>query len=100
VDAFVFPASAMSAAAFLQSILGFVFPLFGQDMYVKLGYGGGTTLLAGLSIVIGIPFPIWIWYKGAAIRKKSPIFQSPDVRLLLPDFFLFKIINVTAGHLT
>jgi hypothetical protein len=33
-------------------------------MYVKLGYGGGNSLLAGLAIVIGIPLPIWIWYKG------------------------------------
>jgi hypothetical protein len=84
VDAFAFPASAISAAAFLQSPLGFAFPLFGQDMYLKLGYGGGNTLLAGLAIVIGIPFPIWIWYKGEGIRRKSPIFLSPDVIILSP----------------
>jgi len=81
VDAFAFPASAISAVAVLQSLLGFAFPLFGQEMYSKLGYGGGNSLLAGLAIVIGIPFPVWIWYKGANIRKRSAAFLSPDEHL-------------------
>lgn len=42
-------------------------------MYAKLGVGGGNSLLAGLAIVIGIPFPIWIWFKGEAIRSKSSL---------------------------
>jgi MFS family permease len=84
VDAFAFTASAVSAAAVFQSLLGFVFPLFGQDMYVKLGYGGGNSLLAGLAIVIGIPFPIWIWYKGEDIRKRSAAFLAPNLRLSSP----------------
>lgn len=71
VDAFNFAASALSAACVFRSLLGFAFPLFGQQMYAKLGYGGGNSLLAGLAIVIGIPFPVWIWYKGEEIRKKS-----------------------------
>ena len=73
VDAFAFTASAVSGAAVLQSLLGFIFPLFGQDMYTKLGYGGGNSLLAALAIVIGIPFPVWIWYKGEDIRKRSSL---------------------------
>jgi hypothetical protein len=80
VDAFAFAASAVSAAALFQSLLGFAFPLFGQEMYVKLGYGGGNSLLAGLAIVIGIPFPIWIWYKGENIRRGSVAYLAPDVR--------------------
>jgi hypothetical protein len=44
-------------------------------MYAKLGYGGGNSLLAGLAIGIGIPFPIWIWYRGEDIRKRSPFTQ-------------------------
>jgi hypothetical protein len=82
VDSFAFPASAFSAATLFESLLAFAFPLFGQDLYLKLGYGGGTSLLAGLGIVLGIPFPIWIWYKGEAIRKRSAVFMSPDVRRL------------------
>jgi hypothetical protein len=80
VDAFAFPASALSAAAVFESLLGFAFPLFGQDMYLKLGYGGGTSLLASLAVVIGIPFPIWIWYKGEDIRKSSAAFMSQEGR--------------------
>ncbi|KIM81265.1 hypothetical protein PILCRDRAFT_72101 [Piloderma croceum F 1598] len=78
VDAFAFPASALSAAAVFESLLGFTFPLFGQDMYIKLGYGGGTSLLASLAVVIGIPFPIWVWYKGEGIRKRSAVFMSQE----------------------
>ena len=58
---------------FRRSLLGFVFPLFGAQMYKALGVGGGNTLLAGLAIVIGIPFPIWIWYKGEEIRSRNPL---------------------------
>ena len=58
---------------FLCSLLGFVFPLFGAQMYEALGIGGGNSLLAGLAIIIGIPFPIWIWYKGEEIRSRNPL---------------------------
>ena len=87
VDAFALAASAVSAAAVFQSMLAFVFPLFGADMYVKLGYGGGNSLLAGLAIVIGIPFPIWIWYKGESIRRGSAAYLAPDVSLLSSPWF-------------
>jgi len=30
-------------------------------------------LLAGLAIVLGIPFPIWIYYKGEVIRMNSKL---------------------------
>ena len=42
-------------------------------MYEALGVGGGNSLLAGLAIVIGIPFPILIWYKGEEIRSRNPL---------------------------
>jgi len=42
-------------------------------MFTKLGYGGGNSLLAGLAIFIGIPFPIWIYYAGERMRAKSPL---------------------------
>jgi hypothetical protein len=73
VDAFTYAASAVSAAAVFRSLLGFAFPLFGEQMYAKLGNGGGNSLLAGLAIVIGIPFPIWILYKGEEMRKRSSL---------------------------
>jgi len=39
----------------------FSFPLFGQQMYDKLGYGWGNSLLGFLALVIGVPFPIFIF---------------------------------------
>ncbi|KNZ78710.1 hypothetical protein J132_10815 [Termitomyces sp. J132] len=73
VDAFRFAASATAAAAVFRSMLGFGFPLFGQQMFAALGLGGGNSLLAGLSIVLGIPFPVWIYYKGESIRLNSKV---------------------------
>lgn len=57
----------------LRSLLGFAFPLFGQQMFARLGYGGGNSLLAGLAIVIGIPFPVWIYYAGESMRARSSL---------------------------
>ncbi|KAI6130537.1 major facilitator superfamily domain-containing protein [Pisolithus croceorrhizus] len=76
VDAFVYRASAIAAASVFRSVLGFVFPLFGEQMFNALGYGWGNTLLAGLAIIIGIPFPIWIYYAGERIRSRSALFQQ------------------------
>ena len=52
-------------------MLGFAFPLFGSQMYDSLGLGGGNSLLAGLAIVLGIPFPIFLWFYGERIRRRS-----------------------------
>ncbi|KAL4081769.1 major facilitator superfamily domain-containing protein [Scleroderma yunnanense] len=75
VDAFVYGASAIAAASVFRSFLGFVFPLFAEQMLTALGYGWGNTLLAGLAAVIGIPFPVWIYYAGERIRSNSSLFQ-------------------------
>ncbi|KAF7302170.1 MFS domain-containing protein [Mycena indigotica] len=71
VDTFTYAASALSAASVFRSLLGFAFPLFGQQMFNALGTGGGNSLLGGLGIVLGIPFPIYLYYHGAEIRQKS-----------------------------
>ncbi|KAF8897411.1 multidrug resistance protein 4 [Infundibulicybe gibba] len=71
VDSFKYAASALGAASVFRSLLGFAFPLFGQQMYDTLGLGGGNTLLAGLGILFGIPFPIWLYYHGEKMRARS-----------------------------
>ncbi|KAJ3828255.1 major facilitator superfamily domain-containing protein [Lentinula raphanica] len=76
VDAFQFAASALAAASVMRSLLGFAFPLFGTQMYHALGYGGGNSLLGGLAIVLGIPFPIWIYYKGEQMRARNPLTRT------------------------
>ena len=42
-------------------------------MFNALGLGGGMSLLAGVAIVLGIPFPIFLWYKGEALRARSSL---------------------------
>jgi multidrug resistance protein len=71
VDAFTYAASALAAASVFRSMLGFAFPLFGTQMFDKLGFGGGNSLLAGVAVVLGIPAPIWIYYYGERVRQAS-----------------------------
>ncbi|KAJ2914534.1 hypothetical protein MD484_g5878, partial [Candolleomyces efflorescens] len=73
VDSFEFAASAVAASALFRSLLGFAFPLFGKQMFDKLGLGPGNSLLGGLAILLGIPFPVFLWYKGAALRAANPL---------------------------
>ncbi|TFK72091.1 multidrug resistance protein 4 [Pluteus cervinus] len=76
VDAFTFAASALAAGSVFRSMVGFIFPLFGEDIYKRLGLGGGNSLLAGLAIVLGIPFPVWIYFKGEEMRQKNQLTKS------------------------
>ena len=71
-------------------------------MFAKLGLGGGNPvcflknnllnvfqlnllffytrqLLAGLAIVLGIPFPIWIYYKGEEMRARNPMTRASTI---------------------
>lgn len=73
VDGFRYAASALAASTVLRSLFGydqtfylnsllrFSFPLFGQQMYDKLGYGWGNSLLGFLALGLGIPFPVLIY---------------------------------------
>ncbi|PKX96030.1 putative phenol monooxygenase [Aspergillus novofumigatus IBT 16806] len=67
-----FAASALAAVAFLRCICGFAFPLFAPYMYNALHYGWGNSLLAFVSIGLGIPAPIFLWKYGEILRKRSP----------------------------
>ncbi|PIL37274.1 MFS general substrate transporter [Ganoderma sinense ZZ0214-1] len=73
VDTFTFAASALAAASVFRSMLGFAFPLFGSQMFDALGVGGGNSLLAGLAIALGIPFPVWLWFYGERMRARSSL---------------------------
>ncbi|KAF8531224.1 major facilitator superfamily domain-containing protein [Gautieria morchelliformis] len=73
VDAFTYAASALAVASAMRSLCGFVFPLFGEQMFAALGIGGGNTLLAGVAIVTGIPFPVWLYYRGEEMRLRNPL---------------------------
>ena len=70
VDAFTeYAASALAATSVFRALLAFAIPLFGPQMISALGLGGTYSLLGGLSIVVGIPAPIWLFLRGAGLRK-------------------------------
>lgn len=73
VDAYTrFAASALAAITVLRSLAGFGFPLFAPYMYNKLHFGWGNSLLAFISIALGVPAPIFLWKYGEKLRKMSP----------------------------
>ncbi|KAJ6508226.1 MFS polyamine transporter [Mycena sanguinolenta] len=78
VDAFtLYAASAMAVIGCMRSLFGFAFPLFAQQMYEKLGYGKGDTILAVLAIVIGGPAPWLLWTYGQQLRMRSKFAKRP-----------------------
>ncbi|OJJ32214.1 hypothetical protein ASPWEDRAFT_117312 [Aspergillus wentii DTO 134E9] len=71
VDAYpTYSASALAANSFLRSMFGGIFPLFGIQMYNKLGYHWATSLLAFLTLAM-LPFPYLFFRYGSRIREKS-----------------------------
>ncbi|KAL1968655.1 hypothetical protein VTN77DRAFT_1481 [Rasamsonia byssochlamydoides] len=72
VDSYTrFAASGLAAAVVLRSAAGFGFPLFAPYMFDALDYGWGNSLLAFISIGIGIPAPLLLWKYGERLRKMS-----------------------------
>lgn len=67
-----YAASALAAVSVLRSLCAFGFPLFGPYMYDDLEYGWGNSVLAFISIGIGVPAPIILWKFGEKLRKASP----------------------------
>ncbi|XPT03485.1 hypothetical protein M3J09_012577 [Ascochyta lentis] len=66
-----YAASAFAAVNVLRSLAGCGFPLFGPSMYVALGYGWGCSLLAFVSIVVGMPATWVLWQYGQHLRLRS-----------------------------
>lgn len=65
-----YAASVLAGNDFMRSCFGAGFPLFSAAMYNKLGVGGASSLLGGLSIVF-IPIPFALYFYGERIRKAS-----------------------------
>ncbi|PYH50083.1 MFS transporter [Aspergillus saccharolyticus JOP 1030-1] len=71
VDAYpTYAASALAANSFTRSSFGGAFPLFGIQMYDKLGYHWASSLLAFLTLLMA-PFPYLFFKYGSQIRQKS-----------------------------
>ncbi|KAI8253815.1 Efflux pump atB [Colletotrichum sp. SAR 10_77] len=71
VDAYKqYAASAMASNGLTRCIIAAAFPLFGVQMYEKLGYEWATSLLAFLTVAM-MPFP-WLFFKyGKKLRGRS-----------------------------
>jgi hypothetical protein len=63
-----YAASANAATKILSFTLGFVFPIFAPQLYERLGYGWGNSLLAFVWIVLAVPAPFAIWLWGDKLR--------------------------------
>lgn len=76
IDAYlVFAASAIAANCFLRSLFAAGFPMFARYMFQPkpsgtLGVGWAGSILGFLALAM-VPIPIFFFYKGEAIRKKS-----------------------------
>lgn len=64
-------ASASAANRLLSNIMGFVFPLFAPQLYDRLDYGWGNSLLAFIWIATVVPIPFVLWYWGDRLRAKG-----------------------------
>ncbi|KAF2222840.1 major facilitator superfamily domain-containing protein [Elsinoe ampelina] len=72
VDSYTrYAASATGAAAFLRTMAGFSFPLFAPAMYARMGLHWGNTMLAIISLIMGVAAPIFLWKRGEWLRSKS-----------------------------
>jgi len=71
VDAYpLYAASSLAANSFARSTFGAVFPLFGVQMYHRIGDQWATSLLAFLTVAM-MPFPIIFFKYGKKIRGRS-----------------------------
>jgi DHA1 family multidrug resistance protein-like MFS transporter len=63
-------ASIFAGNCFFRSTMAAFFPLFGHHFFTVLGLGGGSSLLAGLNILMILP--LWILLKyGKKLRQRS-----------------------------
>ncbi|KAL2818512.1 major facilitator superfamily domain-containing protein [Aspergillus cavernicola] len=71
VDAYPnYAASALAANGFVRCSFAAAFPLFGNQMYEKLGYQWATSVLAFITLAM-MPFPLLFLRYGKVLRKRS-----------------------------
>lgn len=71
VDAYgIYAASAIAASTVLRSLLGALLPLAGRKMFLTLGIGWGSSLLAFISVAM-IPVPFLFYKHGERLRQRN-----------------------------
>jgi hypothetical protein len=66
-----YAASALAGLGFIRNLAGGGFPLFGAQLFEKVGYQYAGTLLACLAIVL-VPIPFILEKYGKQLRLRSP----------------------------
>jgi hypothetical protein len=66
----VYAASVLASNAFVRCSFAAAFPLFGVQMYHKLGDQWASSLLAFLAVFM-LPFPFLFFKYGKRLRNKS-----------------------------
>ncbi|KAI0386742.1 major facilitator superfamily domain-containing protein [Hypomontagnella monticulosa] len=71
VDAYPeYAASALAANSFVRCLFAAIFPLFGTQMYERLGFQWASSLMAFLTLAM-MPFPYIFFKYGKSIRSRS-----------------------------
>lgn len=70
-------ASATACNTFMRSIMAGVFPLFGAQLFHKLGSSNACFMLAGMTLIV-IPAPIAFFKYGSWLREKSRFTPKSD----------------------
>lgn len=73
----LYSASAMACNSLVRSCMAGGFPLFGTQMYERLGVNWASTLLAFL-LVLMVPCPFLFYRYGPYLRGKSPYAWGED----------------------
>jgi hypothetical protein len=68
LDEFVHTASASAAVRFPSNLMAFVFPLFATQLYNRLGYGWGNSLLGLIFAAFAFPSVVVLWFWGPRLR--------------------------------
>lgn len=73
IDAYTqYGASAISTNLIARSLTAALFPLFAPYMFDALGFGWGSTALAGGFAVVGTTIVFILWFYGERLRAHSP----------------------------
>lgn len=73
-------ASGMAANALVRCLAAGAFPLFGSQMYERMGTVGAGCFVAGLNTLM-LPLPFIFWKMGPEIRRRSNFASSsPGVK--------------------
>jgi MFS transporter, DHA1 family, multidrug resistance protein len=73
----MYTASAMAANTICRSACGAAAPLFTEQMFSKLGVGGGGSLIGGVAALLA-PIPFIFYHYGERLRVKSKFAPTPD----------------------